>query len=68
MDVIHKVTFSAMYKATFFVVHIEPIKAVTSLRLNITSTRPTISTFRANQEVYMIFQDHEEAAAHFTAQ
>ena len=58
-------TFSSVHKTSLLAVHIEPTKAITSLRVNIKPTRPTTS--RAHLEVYGVFQDHQEAAAHLSA-
>ena len=49
MAMVHKVTLSAMHKTTFPAVCIKTTKAITSLRVNIKATRPTISTLRAQQ-------------------
>ena len=74
MSAVHKATVSAVHKVTLSSVHetilpavrIEPIKAVTSLRINIKPMRPTTSILRAHQ-VYRVSQDYQEAAAHLTA-
>ena len=57
---------SLWYKITILVVCIKPTKAVTSFRINIKPTRPTISILRAHQ-VYRVSQDHQKAAAYLTA-
>ena len=66
-SLVHRVAFSLVQETTFPAVRIKPTKAVTSLRVNIKPTRPTISFSRANQEVYRVFQDYQEPAAHLTA-
>ena len=66
VSVVHKVTHFLVHETTLFAVRIEPVKAVTSLRVNIKPTRPTISISRAHQ-VYRVFQDHQETATYLTA-
>ena len=67
MAAVHKVILSLVHETTFPAVRIEPLKAVPSFRVNIKRTRPTISTSIVHQEVYRVFQDHQEAVAHLTA-
>ena len=55
------------YVVTLFAMRIKPIKTITSLQIYIKPTKPTISTSKAYQEVYRIFQDHQKAAAHLAA-
>ena len=66
VSAVHEVTLSSVHETTLPAVRIEPTKAVTSLRVNIKPTRPTTSISRTHQ-VYKVFQDHQEAAAHLTA-
>ena len=65
VSAVHKVTLSLVHEPTFLVGRIEPMKAVTSLQVNIRPIRPTTSISKAHQ-VYKVFQDHQEAAPHLT--
>ena len=67
MAVVHKIILFLVHEITLSAVRIELMKAVTSFRVNIKSTRPTTSTSRANQEVYRVSQDHQKGAAYLTA-
>ena len=63
---VHGVTLFLMHETTLSTMRIEPTKIVTSFGVNIKPIRPTTSTSKANQEVYRVFHDHQEAAAHLT--
>ena len=67
LSLVHGVILSSVHETTLFAVRIEPTKAVNSLQVNIKPRKPSTSTFRAHQEVYRVFQDYQEAAAHLTA-
>ena len=67
MAMVYEVTFSAVHKTIFPVVRIELTKAVISLQVKIKPTKPITSTFKVQQEVYRVPQDHQKAAAHLSA-
>ena len=59
MAAVHEFTLSLVHKTTLSAVRIEPMKAVTSFRMNIKPTKPTTSTLKAHQ-VYRVSRNLQE--------